>query len=75
MAGVFVNRSRDDLLSGAGFAEDEDRGAAAGDDAGARHDGGEAGVRANQALFVEPRAVLEQVLRDSGCSAGNLLVL
>jgi hypothetical protein len=34
---VFVNRARDDLLAGAGFAEQQDRGGAARDDVGAGH--------------------------------------
>ena len=68
---MFVNRPRDDLLAGAGLAEEQHRRAAARDEPGARHDRRQPGVAANQPLFVD-RIAVDQALGLASWRCGRL---
>ena len=71
--GVLMNRSRDDFLAGAGLPKKEHRRAAPGDDAGACHHRGQAGIGADQTLFADARARFEEVFRQGRCFCRLLL--
>ncbi len=73
---VFVDGAGDDLLARAGFAEEQDRRAAAGHDARAGHHGGEPGVAANQPFFARARVAVDQVIRrEAGPEARGSMFL
>ena len=69
---VLVDRAGDDLLAGAGFAEQQHRRAAPRHHPRPRHHRRQSGVAANQPLLAGPRVAVDQV-RGGGPRAAALL--